>query len=587
MFQKMLIANRGEIAIRIVRACQELGIATVAVYTELDRESRHVRMADQAFSLGEATYLDMAALWDIAKAAGCDSIHPGYGFLAENEAFAAGTVERGMTWVGPKASAIAEMGSKLAARRIAIENNVPLVPGTTEPVKSADEIRAFGEAHGYPILIKAAAGGGGRGQVVLHGPDEIQAGFERAQREGLSYFASDEVYIERFLTHPRHIEVQVVADKHGTIIHLGERDCTIQRRNQKVVEEAPSPALTPAERAHVGDLAVTIAKAVGYDSVGTVECMYEDGKFYFLEMNTRIQVEHTVTELVYDCDLVKTMIRVAAGEKLDPALIGREPRGWAIQCRINAEDPTANYRPTPGKLTRYDRPEGPGVRMDSAAYEGWTIPSAYDNMIAKLITWGASRDEAIARMRRALKEMVVEGVPTIIPLHQVIMENPVFIAGAFSTGYLKEALSETEWARIREAIAAAEPAASDDSPVTRRKFTVEVNRQLFNVTLSEEGGAPAAVATRAAGPAKPGKPGAKAGGAAKAGDGSVVSPMMSRVVKVCVEVGAEVKAGQPLVVVEAMKMESELVSPKDGKVTAVNCAVGDTVEQGKVLIKID
>jgi acetyl-CoA/propionyl-CoA carboxylase biotin carboxyl carrier protein len=587
MFQKMLIANRGEIAIRIVRACQELGIATVAVYTELDRESRHVTMADQAFSLGEATYLDMAAIWDVAKASGADALHPGYGFLAENEVFAAGTVERGMTWVGPHAKAIAEMGSKLAARRIATDSNVPIVPGKTETIGSAAEIEAFGAEFGYPVLIKAAAGGGGRGQVVLNGPDEIASGFERAQREGLNYFGSGEVYVERFLTHPRHIEVQVVADKHGSVIHLGERDCTIQRRNQKVVEEAPSPALTPEERAFVGEMAVTVAKAVGYDSVGTVECMYEDGKFYFLEMNTRIQVEHTVTELVYDCDLVKTMIRVAFGEKLDPALVGRQPRGWAIQCRINAEDPTANYRPTPGKLTRDERAEGPGVRLDSAAYEGWTIPSAYDNMIAKLITWGGDRTEAIARMRRALKELVVEGVPTIIPLHQVIMDNPVFIAGDFSTGYLKTALTEPEWDRIKAAVAASPVAAPDEAaePV-RRTFNVEVNRQRFAVTLSEVGGAPMAVATAKAS-AAPGRSAKKAGGAAKPSDGSVVAPMMSRVVKLCVEVGAEVKAGTPLVVVEAMKMESELLAPKDGKVSAIHCAVGDTVEQNKVLVKVD
>jgi acetyl-CoA/propionyl-CoA carboxylase biotin carboxyl carrier protein len=462
------------------------------------------------------------------------------------------------------------------------------VPGKTEPVPTAAEIAAFGAEFGYPVLIKAAAGGGGRGQAIVNGPDEVQSGFERAQREGLNYFGSDEVYVERFLTHPRHIEVQVVADKHGSVIHLGERDCTIQRRNQKVVEEAPSPALTPEERERIGAAAVAVAKAVHYDSVGTVEFMYEDGQFYFLEMNTRIQVEHTVTELVYDCDLVKEMIRIAAGQKLDSALVGRQPRGWAIQCRINAEDPTANYRPTPGKLTRYERPEGPGVRIDSGAYEGWTIPSAYDNMIAKLITWGSGREEAIMRMRRALKELVVEGVPTIIPLHQVIMENPVFIAGAFSTSYLKEALSETEWDRIKAAIASNPPAEADEAlPVVRRQFSVEVNRQLFNVTLSEAGGAPVGVATAPRTAARPGKPGAKAGGASKPSDGSVIAPMMSRVVKVCVEVGAEVKAGQPLVVVEAMKMESELVSPKDGKVSAVHCATGDTVEQGKVLVKVE
>ncbi|MFP5504010.1 MAG: acetyl/propionyl/methylcrotonyl-CoA carboxylase subunit alpha, partial [Candidatus Sericytochromatia bacterium] len=573
MFKKMLVANRGEIAMRIIRACQELEIPTAAVYTELDRESRHVRLADQAFSLGEATYLDMEAIWKIAEQAGCDAIHPGYGFLAENEAFAAGTTARGMTWVGPRAEAIAAMGSKLAARRIAVENQVPIVPGKTEPVESAEEIRAFGAEFGYPVLIKAAAGGGGRGQVVLSGPEEIESGLERAQREGLNYFGSSEVYVERFLTQPRHIEVQVVADKHGTVIHLGERDCTIQRRNQKLVEEAPSPVVDAGLRQRFGEAACAVARAVGYDSVGTVEFMYEAGQFYFLEMNTRIQVEHTVTELVYDCDLVKEMIRIAAGEKLDPTLVGKEPRGWAIQVRVNAEDPSANYRPTPGKLTRYDRPEGPGVRVDGAAYEGWTIPTAYDNMIAKLITWGADRPEAIARMRRALKEMTVEGVPTTIPLHQAIMRNATFLSGDFSTGFLKAHLTEAEQARIKEAI---DPvvAEGDEAPA-RRTFTVEVNQQYFQVSLTEAGGRPAAVAV-GAGPARPAKRGAKAAsGPAAPADGAIVAPMMSRVVKTCVAVGDEVKAGQPLVVVEAMKMESELVSPKDGKVLELACAVGD------------
>ncbi|HEY9723803.1 MAG TPA: acetyl-CoA carboxylase biotin carboxylase subunit [Oscillatoriaceae cyanobacterium] len=578
MFQKMLIANRGEIAIRIIRACRELGISPIAVYTEADRESRHARMADQAFGLGDAGYLDMARIWDVAREAGCDSLHPGYGFLAENAEFARGTVERGMAWIGPNAKAIAEMGSKLAARRIAESVGVPIVPGKTEPVSDPAEVLAFGAQYGYPLLIKAAAGGGGRGQVVVNTPDEVVPALERAQREGASYFGSGEVYIERFLTHPRHIEVQVVADKHGHVVHLGERDCTIQRRNQKLVEEAPSPVVNPELRERFGAAAVAVAEAVGYDSVGTVEFMYQDGDFYFLEMNTRIQVEHTVTELVYDVDLVKEMIRIADGAPLSPKLLNAAPQGWAIQVRVNAEDPSANYRPTPGKLLRYERPEGPGVRVDSAAYEGWTIPNAYDSMIAKLITWGADREEAIARMKRALGEMIVEGVPTTLPLHQVIMENPHFVGGEFDTGFLKQCLTESEQARIKEAI---DPLVAEGEPgPAKRQFVVEVNSQLFRVTLAEEGGA-AATATAV----KP-KASAKAAHAAKPSDGSVVAPMMSRVVKVNVAAGDAVKAGQPLVVVEAMKMESELTSPKDGTVESVGVQVGDTVQQGQVLVKI-
>jgi acetyl-CoA/propionyl-CoA carboxylase biotin carboxyl carrier protein len=576
----MLVANRGEIAIRVMRACQELGIPTVAIYAEVDRDCRHVRYADQAFSLGESGYLDMEAIWAIAKLAGADAIHPGYGFLAENAAFARGSVERGLTWVGPRPEAIEAMGSKLAARKIAIEHDVPIVPGKTEPVHDAADVVAFGLEHGYPVLIKAAAGGGGRGQVVVNAPEEVEAGLERARREGKSYFGDDAVYVERFLTHPRHIEVQVVADKHGNVIHLGERDCTIQRRNQKLVEEAPSPAVDSELRERFGQAACAVAKAVGYDSVGTVEFMYEAGKFYFLEMNTRIQVEHTVTEVVYNVDLVKGMIRIAAGEPIPVDWAGRRPHGWAIQVRVNAEDPSANYRPTPGLLTRYVLPEGPGVRIDGAAYEGWTIPSAYDSLIAKLIVSGVDRTEAIMRMRRALAEMVVEGVPTTLPLHQVVMHNPTFIGGDFATNFLAVHLSEAEQARIKEAI---DPiVAEGPAPLPRRTFKVEVNRQYFEVSL--EGAAPAAATSVAA---KPKAGAAKGTAAAKPSDGSVVAPMLSKVVKTCVAVGAEVKAGQPLVVVEAMKMESELVSPRDGKVTALDCAVGDTVQQGQVLARVD
>ncbi|MEB3283866.1 MAG: biotin carboxylase N-terminal domain-containing protein [Candidatus Sericytochromatia bacterium] len=572
---------------RIVRACRELNIETVAIYTDLDRDSRHIHLADQAFSLGERSYLEMDAIWEIAQKCGADALHPGYGFLAENAHFARGTVERGLAWIGPNANAIEQMGSKLAARKLAIAHDVPIVPGETEPVRDAAAIQAFATKHGYPILIKATAGGGGRGQVVLHAPADIEAGFERAQREGLSYFGDPSVYVERFLTRPRHIEVQVIADKHGTIAHLGERDCTIQRRNQKLVEEAPSPAVNDDLREKLGQAACRLAQAVGYDSVGTCEFMVEDGHFYFLEMNTRIQVEHTVTEVVYRCDLVKEMIRIAAGLPLDEALKTRTPEGWAIQVRLNAEDPSANYRPTPGYLSRYVRPEGPGVRLDGAAYEGWTIPSAYDSMIAKLITWGSDRSEAIARMRRALKETIIEGVPTTLPLHQVIMDNAIFAHGDFSTRFLQDCLNEAEQARIKENI---DPTVAEgpSTEVTPRTFSLEVNRQRFEVILRDPQASLVATVPVHSNARRPAPSGASKGRTtahAEAGN-AVKAPMMSRVVKVCVAEGESIAAGQLVAVVEAMKMESELHSPQAGVVERINCQAGDTVQAGQVIVSL-
>jgi acetyl-CoA/propionyl-CoA carboxylase biotin carboxyl carrier protein len=586
MFQKLLVANRGEIAMRVMRACKELGIATVAVYTELDRDCRHVRMADHAYNLGEASYLDMQALWAIAREAGVDAIHPGYGFLSENAEFAQGCLERQLTWVGPKPDAIRQMGSKLAARQVAIAHDVPIVPGRTEPITHAQEVIDFGTECGYPLLIKAASGGGGRGQVVIHHPAEAASGLEKAQREGQSYFGDPTVYVERFLVNPRHIEVQIIADQHGTVAHLGERDCSIQRRNQKLVEESPSPALNPTLRDAIGEAACRIARGVGYDSMGTVEFMFEDGQFYFLEMNTRIQVEHTVTEEVYRCDLVKEMINVAAKHPLNPELIGRKPQGWAIQVRLNAEDPSNNYRPTPGYLSRYERPEGIGVRLDGAAYEGWTIPSAYDSMIAKLITTGSTRDEAIARMRRALDETHIEGVTTTVPLHRVIMLNPTFISGNFSTRFLTDNLSEAERAEIAAECQKVNVTTRPDNDATPRTFAIEVNRQLFHVSLRQHGASSVAVANRNQTPTKPKALANKRSTLGGAGDGGIVAPMMSRVVKTCVAVGDAVKSGQTLVVIEAMKMESEITAPKDGTIKSLHCQAGDTVNQGQVLISL-
>jgi acetyl-CoA/propionyl-CoA carboxylase biotin carboxyl carrier protein len=581
MLSKLLIANRGEIALRVIRACQELGVATVAVYTAPDQESRYVRMADQAFQL-ETTYLDIPALLEIAQRAGCDAVHPGYGFLAESPDFARACQAAGLTWVGPNPEAIALMGSKTVSRRVAKEAGVPIVPGTTEPVTDPAAVRAFGDSHGWPVAIKAAAGGGGRGLVLANSPDEAEAALAKAIREGESYFGNGEVYMERYLGRPRHIEVQILADRHGKVIHLGERECSIQRRHQKLVEEAPSMALTPELRRAMGDTAVRMAEAVGYDSAGTCEFLFQDGEFYFLEMNTRIQVEHTVTELVYGVDLVKEQIRIAAGGHVPERLLGLEPFGWALECRINAEDPAQNFRPAPGLITRYVPPEGPGVRVDAAVYAGWKVPEMYDSLLAKLITWGADREEAIARMQRALNELEIEGVPTTIPLFKQILAHPKFRSGDLSTHFIGQDLTREQLATLAPAAPSAPPSEEGPRFSPAREFRVEVNRQLFTVSVSEKGGSAVATVAAAAKPKRP-RPGSAAAGAAS---GTLTAPMHAMVQRVLVEVGQAVEAGTPLLVLEAMKMETEVLAPMAGVVQTLGCQAGQTVEGGAVLAVI-
>lgn len=449
MFKKILIANRGEIAVRVIRACRELGIATVAVYSEADRDSLHVKMADEAYCIGPApsskSYLNKANIIAAAEVSGADAIHPGYGFLAENANFAQICRDCGITFIGPPPEAIEKMGDKAVARETMIKAGVPVVPGTEGAVEDIDEARRIAEEIGYPVMIKAAAGGGGKGMRIAHNSHDLEKALQTARAEAEAAFGNPAVYLEKYVEEPRHIEFQILADHYGNIIYLGERDCSLQRRNQKLVEEAPSTALTPELRRKMGEMAVRAAQAVGYTNAGTVEFLLDKhNNFYFIEMNTRIQVEHPVTEMVTGIDLVKEQIRIAAGEPLAWRQEDITINGWSIECRINAEDPARNFMPCPGKIEIYHPPGGPGVRVDSAAYQGYVIPPYYDSMVGKLIVWGRNRDEAIARMERALREFVIEGVKTTIPFHLRIMENAFFRRGEVYTNFIQRRMLDEE-----------------------------------------------------------------------------------------------------------------------------------------------
>ncbi|MEH7388600.1 acetyl-CoA carboxylase biotin carboxylase subunit [Bacillus sp. JJ1521] len=443
MLKKILIANRGEIAVRIIRACKELGIETVAVFSEADRESLHVQLADEAYCIGpkssKDSYLNFTNIISVAKLTESEGIHPGYGFLAENADFAELCREVNLTFIGPSPEAINKMGTKDVARETMREAGVPIVPGSKGIIKDADEAIALANDMGYPVIIKATAGGGGKGIRVAKDEEELIKGINITQQEAATAFGNPGVYIEKYIQDFRHVEIQVLADNHGNVIHLGERDCSIQRRLQKLVEETPSPALNETTRQKMGEAAVKAAQAVDYSGAGTIEFIYDhiNDKFYFMEMNTRIQVEHPVTEMVTGVDLIKEMIRVASGEKLSLAQSDVTFNGWAIECRINAENPAKNFMPSPGKIDMYLPPGGFGVRIDSAAYPGYSIPPYYDSMIAKLITYGATREEAIARMKRALSEFVIEGVHTTIPFHLKLMNHEQFVGGDFNTKFLE------------------------------------------------------------------------------------------------------------------------------------------------------
>src|SRR5687767_89975 len=441
MFKKVLVANRGEIALRVIRACRELGVQTVAVYSEADRESLHVRFADDDVCIGPApareSYLRIPRIIAAAEITGADAIHPGYGFLAENAEFAETCVASNLTFIGPTAAQIRVMGDKAAARKAMTDVGVPIVPGTPGPVEDSDEALAFARDIGFPVIIKAAAGGGGKGMRVAKNADDFARSFQLARSEALSAFGNGDVYVEKYLERPRHIEFQILGDKHGNVIHLGERDCSVQRRHQKLIEEAPSPAVTPKLRQQMGDAAVAGAKAIDYVGAGTIEMLLDsDGKYYFMEMNTRIQVEHPVTEQLTGVDLVKEQIRVAAGEKLSVKTLP-PLRGHVIECRINAEDPGRNFQPSPGKITTFHPPGGPGVRLDSHVYAGYTVPPYYDSLLAKLIVQGNTRAEALSRMRVALESFIVEGVTTTIPFLARVMQNDRFVRGDVDTKFLE------------------------------------------------------------------------------------------------------------------------------------------------------
>jgi acetyl-CoA/propionyl-CoA carboxylase biotin carboxyl carrier protein len=577
MFDTVLVANRGEIALRVMRACKELGLRTVAVYSEADRDALHVRYADSAYLLGPApaaqSYLNSERLIAIARESGAGAIHPGYGFLAENAGFARACAVAGLVFIGPSAGAMERMGGKVAARREAQAAGVPVVPGTLHPVESAEEIQRLGHDYGFPIAIKAVSGGGGRGFRVVASAADAQSAFESARREAEIGFGNPEVYVEKYLTDPRHIEIQVLADSHGHVVHLGERECSIQRRHQKLIEECPSPVLSAELRAKMGAAAVALAKSVGYVSAGTLEFMLQDGQFYFLEMNTRIQVEHTVTEMVTGIDLVRAQLRIAQGE---PLWFGQENiqwRGHAIECRINAEDPAHNFRPALGTLEEYSEPQGFGVRVDSGVYVGWTIPQHYDSLLAKLVTWGADRSEAMTRMRRALDDYRVVGPITTIPFHKLALAHPAFAAGDTTVNYIPRYLAE----QLGSLALNGQPASAAE-PTPERNLTVEVNGRRFAVKIFGVEEAP--VAQKRKMPART-APGRRAMAAAPS-DG-VVSTLQGTVSAVRAEPGQEVAAGQVLFVVEAMKMENEIAAPHAGMLGEVRAQVGQLVEPGTLL----
>ena len=589
MIHKILIANRGEIAVRVIRAAREMGIATVAVYSELDRDALHVRLADEAFALGGQTaaesYINTDALLAAIRDSGADAVHPGYGFFSENADFARAIIDMGVEFIGPPPEAMDEMSDKVSSRKAALRGGVPIVPGTTEFAEGADEIRAFGEEHGWPVAIKAAFGGGGRGMKVVASADEVDDAMAGAQREAKSFFGRDEVYVERYLTWPRHVEVQIVGDKHGDVVWVSTRDCSAQRRHQKLIEEAPAPGLPDGLEQAMGEAAVDAAKAVGYYGAGTVEFIYQDGEFFFLEMNTRLQVEHPVTEMITDIDLVEWQIRVAAGEALPmtQAEIDASRRGHAIEVRINAEDPAGGkFLPSPGTVSNLVPPDGFGVRFDTGYLPGDEISQFYDNLVGKLVVWGRDRDVAIARTIRCLEEMVVEGVATTIPADLAILRHPDFAALEHSTKWVEEVLDLTGVGGSTELGA---PDRDDEAgPLVLRSTTVEVNAKRFEVKMWVP---EVATAATAAAKKRDRRGGSSAGGSSASGSGNVEAPMQGTIVKVLVEVGDEVAAGTGVVVLEAMKMENQINADAAGTVAAVKVAAGDTVGGGDVLVVIE
>jgi acetyl-CoA/propionyl-CoA carboxylase biotin carboxyl carrier protein len=590
VFTKVLIANRGEIAIRVMRACEELGIGTVAVYSEIDRDAPHVRRADEAYLLGPGpaaeSYLVIDKILRVAKESGAEAIHPGYGFLAENANFVRACDEAGVKFIGPPAKAIDAMGSKTRAREVMKKAGVPIVPGTTDPVDTVDDARKIiDESVGYPVAIKAAGGGGGKVFRVALDESELEKAFEGAAREGEKFFSDATVYIERYLPDPRHVEVQVLADEHGNVIHLGERDCSVQRRHQKLIEESPAPAVDEKLREEIGKIGTEAAKAVGYFSAGTVEGLLQDGEYFFLEMNTRVQVEHCVTEMVTGIDIVKEQIKIAAGEKLTIAQGDVRFFGHAIECRINAEDASKNFAPAPGSITSYREAAGPGVRTDSGVEAGSEISPMYDPMVAKLIVWDIDRDSASVRAQRALKEMEVGGLKTLIPFHIGLLGTDQWLNGETC----RDLIEDKKWLKQFAFDAPPAPAeAEDEDEKVERSYAVEVSGRKFDVKVI--GAAPAGVAANGAAPAaaarKAPKRRERAGGGGGGGGDTLASPLQGSILKVAVEKGATVEEGALICVIEAMKMENEITAHKAGTVEELNVSEGGAVSSGDTIAVI-
>jgi acetyl-CoA/propionyl-CoA/long-chain acyl-CoA carboxylase, biotin carboxylase, biotin carboxyl carrier protein len=558
LLNSILVANRGEIAVRIIRTAREMGIRTIAVYSDADHNALHVELADEAHRLGPASpaqsYLDADKLIDCARRARADAIHPGYGFLAENAAFARSVVDAGLVWIGPHADAIDAMGDKLRARRAMQAAGVPFVPGGTEAIENGAQARDAARQYGLPLALKAAGGGGGKGLKVARSLDDVESAFETARREAEAYFKNGTIYAERYLENPKHVELQLLADKHGNVVHVGERDCSLQRRHQKLWEEAP-PQVGQHVRAAMREAGIRAAKAIGYDSTGTMECLVAGDSFYFLEMNTRIQVEHTVSEMISGLDLVREQIRVAAGEPLGFSQNDVLFRGFAIEARVNAEDPAQDFRPAPGKIAAYREPAGPGVRVDAAAYEGWTIPREYDSLVAKLIVWAPTREQTIARLRRAIDEYVIEGVPTTLPLLRALCDVPAVRDASYGTATL-EAFAR-EWGASRDS------ARDDGAKVTQRPIRVTpVRRTAPRLGSLRRGGSTASGNT-------------------------VVSPMHGLIVELRVAQGDAVSAGQVVAVIEAMKMMNEIRAHRDGIVGSLMVDAGSSVESGTAIMSID
>ncbi len=582
MLKKVLIANRGEIAVRVIRTCKEMGIATVAVYSELDRDALHVRLADEAYALGGQTaaesYLNTAAILDVIARSGADSVHPGYGFFSENTDFARAITEMGVIFIGPPPSAIEVMGDKISSRLAAEKAGVHGVPGRSQTLVDFQEVIDFGNEFGWPVAIKAAYGGGGRGMKVVESPSEAEAALESAMRESLNYFGRSECYVERYLTWPRHIEMQVLADAHGNTLWLGERDCSPQRRHQKLVEESPAANFPDEVRRAMGEAAVRVSKACGYVNAGTVEFMYQDGEFYFLAMNTRLQVEPPSTEWVTGLDLGEWQLRIASGEELDFAQDDIQHHGHAIEVRINAEDASGGrFVPSPGTLTRFDQPAGPGVRLDAGYAVGDTVSQYYDNLIAKLAVWAPDRERARRRLLRAIAETVIEGVATTLPADVIILSDEAFIKATHSTNWVENTLD------FSSIPAPTIVAASEAAPLVRKDVTAEVNGRRVAVALwLPERDAPPARANNGAKPRRQ-----HHSSVAMVGSGTVNAPMQGTIIKVSVEVGQRVEIGDTIVILEAMKMENAVRAERAGTVSTVHVSAGDGVSAGDVVAVIE